>query len=81
MDPADKRVAARVEAMQRELSSVIRSDEKLNQEYRVDPEDLVRVDPENERTNIARSVWQPTTIFALDQELGEQTGILSVTLI
>jgi hypothetical protein len=47
MDPADKRVAARVEAMQRELSSVIRSDEKLNQEYRVDPEDLMRVDPED----------------------------------
>jgi hypothetical protein len=31
MDTADERVAARVEAMQRELAGVIRSDEKLDQ--------------------------------------------------
>jgi hypothetical protein len=42
MNRADEMVAARVEAMQRELAGVISSDENLNQELRVDPEDLLK---------------------------------------
>jgi hypothetical protein len=42
MNRPDEMVAARVEAMQRELASVISSDENLNQELRVDPEDLLK---------------------------------------
>jgi hypothetical protein len=40
MNRADEMVAARVEAMQRELAGAISSDEKLNQELRVEPADL-----------------------------------------
>jgi hypothetical protein len=42
MNRTDEMVAARVEAMRRDLAGVISSDENLNQELRVNAEDLLK---------------------------------------